>query len=474
MYRIPSEYFFRLHHIRPRFKSDVESVLFFMANEIARLEPSSPAEFKKKLNIIITQYPSNGSKTNKTINNWRTEISTLFGLIEYDEETARPSRMAKTLSESSDLVEFFRYFLYYFQYPGGHLKPKESLRLIQAGIKFKPVGYMLATMMEGHKLLGERKFGLTKAEATHCIFNDLRVTRGQRSPAETAGLILKLREREVEFDQSGDVVRYAGDILDYMELADLVSLRPNYQYYAKTVEFETIQGFISSTSSFFSPYENLYGEVKSTNLGQVKNTQFKWFEYVNDKLDKAIFKADVLSILGEADDSDNMGFVKSIIETLQSKIQSNKGIKTKEIGDIGESIVIEHEKARLTNLDREGLVHLIKKIPEQFAVGYDISSYSGDGDIRNFIEVKTTISRGALAARSFQMTPSEWSAANSTRENYNIYRLMISTCGVKLFIINDPVGKYKADVLDMTPRNGASIRYSDKSGFWEPLAIKMK
>jgi hypothetical protein len=48
---------------------------------------------------------------------------------------------------------------------------------------------------------------------------------------------------------------------------------------------------------------------------------------------------------------------------------------------------------------------------------------------------------------------------------------MISSGGVKLFIIDDPVGKYKADLLEMIPRDGASIRYSDKSGYWEPLAI---
>ena len=69
------------------------------------------------------------------------------------------------------------------------------------------------------------------------------------------------------------------------------------------------------------------------------------------------------------------------------------------------------------------------------------------------------------------MTPSEWSSANTLRLNYFVYRLMISSGGVNLFLIKDPVGKYKEDLLDMIPREGADVRYSEKSGYWEPLLV---
>ena len=29
-YKIPDEYFFRIHHVRPRFKGDIENVLIYM------------------------------------------------------------------------------------------------------------------------------------------------------------------------------------------------------------------------------------------------------------------------------------------------------------------------------------------------------------------------------------------------------------------------------------------------------------
>ena len=36
-YKVPEEYFFRLHHVRPRFKGDIENVLIYVAEEISRV-----------------------------------------------------------------------------------------------------------------------------------------------------------------------------------------------------------------------------------------------------------------------------------------------------------------------------------------------------------------------------------------------------------------------------------------------------
>lgn len=471
MYEIPKKYFFRLHHIRPRFKDDVENVLIYMAAEIAKLEPEEHEEFKQKLNNAIKLYPGNASKEPKTINNWRTEISSLFGLLEYDDEVTKPGRMAQLLASSQDLIEFFRYFLFYFQYPGGHLKPHESLKLIEQGVRFKPAKYLMQVLLDGKKLVGEEgKFGITKAEATHCIFNDLRVIRDGRLPKETAELILENRRSSVQYDESGDVIRYAGDILDYMELADLAKLKPNYQYYLNTINLETILAFVND-DRHFEPYEALYGKP-SLSLDDVVATQQAWFHYVNNKLHTEIFKANILSLIEEAgettDDVDQSAFIREVLHKIQS-IKEDESIKTKEIGDVGEAMVIEHEKNRMRSIKRDDLVHLIIRFPNALAVGYDIGSYEGIDDIRRYIEVKTSISRGRLASQNFHLTTNEWSSAATNRLTYYVYRLMISSVGVSLFLIQDPVGKYKDGLVDMTPRDGADIRYSDKSGNWEKL-----
>lgn len=156
IYETPPEYYYRLHHPRPRFKNDMESVLLFMASEISHIPACEKNQFKQQLNDAIRRYPGNLSATDKTINNWRTEICALFGLIERDDSLRKPGRMAIILSENQDLIEFFRYFLYYFQYPGGFLKPLETVKMINAGIKFKPANYLIQTL-PGRAKIGRRR-----------------------------------------------------------------------------------------------------------------------------------------------------------------------------------------------------------------------------------------------------------------------------------------------------------------------------
>ena len=472
MYIVPKNYFYRIHHIRPRFKNDVENVLFYLASELSRMEPEEHSLFSSKFNEAIKLFPGNNSKAIKTINNWRTEISSLFGFIERKGNKSKPSRLASILNKNQDLVEFFRFFLYKFQYPGGHLKNYEILDSILNKVRFRPVPYILAVMLEGQKRMSDgQTFGITKAEATHCIFNDLRVTTGESTPTKTVELILTNRANHREYDWSGDTIRYAGDIMDYMVLANLAKQKANNHFYANTTDLEAIQTFIDSIDEFFEPYKALYN-IKDLTVESVNDLQEAWFNYVNEDLDTLDFKTNILSLIEEFEETEGVKdseFIHSVLNTIQNRIKTESKIKTKEIGDLGESITIEHEKIRLKNLYREDLLHLIKKIPETFAVGYDISSYEGIGDIRRYIEVKTTISRNKLHINSFNMTTSEWSAANSVESNYYIYRIMVSSGGITLFIIKDPVQKYKDGLIGMIPRNGAHITFNEDSGHVEEL-----
>jgi hypothetical protein len=473
-YKTPLEYDFRIHHVRPRFKNDVENVLFYMAKEINNLDEQPYIDFKDKLNQVIRQFPGNARKKIKTINNWRTEISALFGLIQYRNQSALPSSMAINLANKEDLIEFFRYFLYYFQYPGGHLKPNESLKMIQKGIKFKPAKFIIQVLYAGKNITG-KEFGISKAECTHCIFNDLRVTRGERLPQEVAELIIYNRSQNFEYDSAGDVVRYAGDLLDYMGLADLTSLKQNYKYYLNNHHIEVLKSFAES-NNFFTPYESLYSQ-ENIELDEISSLTDSWFDYINNTLDDSIFKTDILAMLQEGlsettePETPANQFIQEILDKLRK--ESTKPKNTKEIGDVGESIVIEHEKNRLVKIDItfEKMLNYIKKLPEQYAVGYDIQSLEGVSDQRRYIEVKTTLSMGKLSASTFHMTPSEWSAASSINKAYFIYRLMISKENISLFVIQDPVGKYKNSLIEMIPRDGAEIRYSNSSGNFEELCV---
>ena len=159
MYTIPNEFFFRIHHVRPRFKNDVDSVLLFMAQEISSIPPLPKQEFAQILNSKIYAYPGNAARAEKTINNWRTEISALFGFVITDENhISKASNRAIELAESEDVVQAFKKFLFTFQYPGHHIKPQEIAKMIEAGIKFKPAKSILNVFLSAEKEEGKHVF----------------------------------------------------------------------------------------------------------------------------------------------------------------------------------------------------------------------------------------------------------------------------------------------------------------------------
>jgi len=62
--------------------------------------------------------------------------------------------------------------------------------------------------------------------------------------------------------------------------------------------------------------------------------------------------------------------------------------------------------------------------------------------------------------------------AEGMRKSYYVYRLMLSKSEKKLFLLQDPVGLYKADQISMVPSDGADITFDPKSvGRYEELLV---
>lgn len=479
-YQIPEQYYFRLHHVRPRFKGDIENVLIYVAEEITRVGERTTDEFVEAVNAALFRYPGNSHRKLKTINNWRTEISAMFGFIEHTDTTDKPGRRAVELAENQDLVECFKIFLYNFQYPGAHIKPKEVLEQIEHGIHFKPAQYILKLLRYVNRESGN-SIGITKPEVCHCIFNDLRVTRDQESVEQTWERILHNRRQRVTYDETGDVIRYAGDIIDYMETANLLKTYDSRTYYLNTLEEDSIVKFCES-GEWFDGYDTM---IKNQNgsMKEVKDCINGWFAYVNRRLEDTDFSTDILAYI--ANDSDELALLKDNAQNMETARMSDfvrrddviekriatyyDILTTKDIGDIGESLVHGHECMRIKIGGREDLIHLIKRIPTQFAVGYDISSVELD-ERKRYIEVKTTISSKPLHFNRIHLTKNEWNTASSTHDRYYVYRLLLSKSERKLFLLQDPVGLYKSDQIEMVPSDGADITFDPKKvGEFEEL-----
>ena len=446
-YVVPNEFFYRIHHVRPRFKSNVEEVLLFMADTISSKGQLLNGEFKKFLNEEIAKFPGNQNKTLKTIQNWRTEISALFSLYFDNRKYSTPSSLAKDLSESQDLTRFFKYFLFTFQYPGGHIKAKEVQSLVKNNILFHPANYFLRVLQDLCTIKKKEGY-LTKGEACHVIFNDLRVTRDYRykNTKSVAQRILENRKKHREYDLNGDVIRYAGDILDYMTLANLLKSFGG-KFYQNSSESKAIKKFILNKKYFL--YEK-------PDLKKISLEEKHWVQHVSSYVDEKIFETDILAFISE-DEKEYKELLERTAHIKKTELQKGTS-RTKDIGDYGESLIHGHECMFLKINGREDLINLVKCIPNHFAMGYDIQSVNLD-ETRRYIEVKSTISSKKLTFNRFKLTKNEIRSAQTLGENYFVYRLKINKESGKnpvteLTIIKNPIKLFKENKINIDLANG--------------------
>ncbi len=468
MYEIPDKYFFRLHHVRSRFKTDVEEVLLYVATSISNLEAAPKKQFDTELNDVLLNFKKNKSLTKKTIDNWRTEISTFFGFIQSEDGKLRAGETAKRLAKNQYLDEFFNYFLLTFQYPGGYIRSDYLTPQLENKINFKPCAYIINILREGEKILG-KQMSLTKEELTYCAFFDLRVTRDGKLPQEVAKLILDNRSQKTEYfyeyDQlrdnngklisKGDVERQAGDILDYMVYANILNHKGVGRYYFLNESNKNAIEYHVKNKQRFKLYDAYLGKknIDQTKLAELREN---WFSFVNTPSNIAAFTP-------QLDNLDSKE-IKSLFQEYYSRVGSGQKITTKDIGDYGESLVLIHEIMRTkTHSNRQ---HLINKIPTPLGVGYDIQSIEIKG-LKRYIEVKTTRSKKAITQNRVQLTHNEWDTAQTLGDRYFIYYLKANDIEKKLFIIQNPVEEHQKGNINID--KNFSLSFSKKAGQWQEL-----
>ena len=208
----------------------------------------------------------------------------------------KPSRLANELSNEQDFISFFKCFTTKLQFPGGHIKEKFSCELISLGIKFKPAELFLKVIILLGQISKDQAY-ITKDEATYILLNDTRFLKVDSDLSIAVKIIQQNRsEQYLEYSgqvgcpkSHGDQTRTAGDILDYMELANILQ-RKGRKFLINISELKVIDRFLKSPD-LFQGYDSFYGndELKASDLSGFRA---EWFNYVNE-LDFEDFKTDV-------------------------------------------------------------------------------------------------------------------------------------------------------------------------------------
>jgi len=332
-----------------------------------------------------------------------------------------------------------------FQYPAGFLKPNEVVKLVQAKVRFCP-GRWLASYF-----LRPGMPTLTKEEFCHCVMNDLRVTRDAEPIEKTIARIEANRKANVSYDSRGDVVRTAGDVLDYMYLASYLDKDTKGRYCPRPGS-EAMLKLLRNTKNEFTAYEN----GKITNA-KATGLEYDWFVYAEDQYKQFIAAMDSAGVK-----ANKKSVAKSAEKQIAEALESIDG--TSEIGKAGEMLAYQHEIMRVKNAERPDLVHLIKQIPTHLAAGYDIKSIEADTEEDRFIEVKTCMTRKRVHFNNFHLTPNEWRVADTHGPRYFVYRIAIDDEGCQMFVIQDPIQKFRDRMIRISLTHSAQLNFSDKAG----------
>jgi hypothetical protein len=137
---------------------------------------------------------------------------------------------------------------------------------------------------------------------------------------------------------------------------------------------------------------------------------------------KTLLNADLLPPASEPEDLEAWGFWQALGRV---PLMTETAAHRKHIGDAGEHLSVEYERARLLADGHEGLAGRVQWLArESDAYGFDILSFlggtGGDADVRIAIEVKsTTLPRAANL--HFYLSAHEWDTALRLGERYCVH-----------------------------------------------------
>lgn len=441
LYQTPQRYYMRHAFPRGRMLSRIEDDLMIFSQLIISLSGLPKREFEEKFD---KEYAALHDLNVKTIKNHRTEVISLFGLIIVNEDgLVEASDRVKLLINTQNFQLFFKTFCNRFQFPNIINKPQETIKQLKHNVRFKPAQFLLKLFVIGNQRF--KGFGVTGAEISNLVFNDVRVTAGQLSPREVLESLVRMRKGNTHFEGNSKQTQHGREFLGYMYLAGLLETEDaSRTFYLNTKEAPSIR-YIIDNSDFFEIPKLYINDIKTR-----KSTARDW-QYWFGEVDRIEFLR--LSSSTET--------IKEIEKRALGKLTTEEEalaiptvVSKKDIGDIGERIVFKYERRVITKI-RPDKVGLVKIVSNDTSLGYDVQSFEEE-DIskKKLIEVKTTIrtfESSTAIVTYFPMSCNEWQTAHNNRESYYIYRVFLSKKNTRILVIKDPVGESEKGNIIVEP-----------------------
>lgn len=457
-YQTPAEHRLDLHFPRSRFNTELEDTLLLLASKMVQLGNLPKDEFKTAINTYLRELHG-GNLTAKTIDNHRTEMTSLFGLVKQRNDEVIIGNRTLLLVETQDVPRFFKSVCNRFQYPNGINKIQFIDDYVTAGIRFKPAQYLIKLLRTGNERTG-KTFAVTAKEVAHLVFNDTRVTVEQEAPEKRIDLFLELRANGILCDGTGDVIRYARDFLNFMVAANLL-IEFNKKYFLNSQESAALD-FIANDETFFEEFE-LAKQGNIVERQEIKDVLEDWDDFYADadfeeeealRTTLSSFSQSTVEITDEGNNTETVTTGYEMPEGVLELFEEQEAEKptTKQIGDEGEVIVYSLEKRRVMN-ERPDLIGLVRIVSNDTSLGFDIQSVLPSG-AKKYIEVKTTkrsFEPDFNTTSFFGISSNAWATAEQFGDSYFIARVIIARERISVFVIQNPYLKYQDRKIRLQP-----------------------
>ena len=453
---------YRCTIIRGKSQREMDDMLLVYAGIIDSICPCKRDEFDRDFNDRLSQgifkksFAELTDANKKTIRNHITETAgSLLGLYWHDEEeNIYESDSCRKLLEDNDQPAFFKNLCLNFQFPNASQKIQTVEERIHDGVRLKPFHFVVTIL----SLAKAMDMILSKDEIAYYVLGNYDVLCGQVHPQEVLQTICKRREQKIEkkLPSGSRDNQHIKEQLNLLELANIIRQSDGYVF-LNSAEAKTIQLFITGYNT------ELNFDIFSYDLQdqeQKKKMYSDWSCYYGEI---HVPEVDLQTSLNALQSKN------SATENASSPGQSETGTTDSEkpedsttvIGDAGEQLIFEMEKARVRKYSPR-LENKVLLLGKQRGLGYDIASVEADEneeepEFARFIEVKATKRTTApdmddtTWIDTVNLTRKEWIAAKQYRSAYNIYRVYFTPVSAFIRKITDPYSKSEQKVVTVLP-----------------------